>query len=75
LIHNLLSGLFILLSLALAYFDLRGWQKSKRIWFMISLVAAVLAAISFLLPTWVVGFLFIIPAALLFLLGTVYKRK
>jgi hypothetical protein len=72
--HNLLSGLFILLSLALAYFDLRGWLKSKRIWFMISLIGAFFAALVFWLA-WPVGFLFLISAALLFALGTFYKRK
>ena len=72
--HNLLSSLFILLSLALAYFDLQGWLKSKRIWFMISLIAASLAAMVFWLA-WPVGFLFLFSAALLFILGTFFKRK
>jgi hypothetical protein len=73
-VHNLFSGLFILLSLALAFFDIRGWLKSQRIWFMISLIAAILAALVFWLA-WPVGFLLLISAGLLFVLAAFFKRK
>jgi len=73
-LHILLTIVFTLLSLSLIYFDYRGWMKTKRIWFMISLVAAALAALVFWIA-WPVGFLFLISAALLFALGTFFKRK
>ena len=72
--HTLLTIVFSLLALALAFFDFRGWRKDRRIWFMISLIASIIAATAFWL-FWGMGFLILIPAALLFVLGELFKKK
>lgn len=63
-----------LLAILLAYFAFRRWQKSKRIWYIISAVAAVLSGLAFWLsrPN---GFVLLIGAALLFGLGELFKKK
>jgi len=70
----LVNCLLLLLALLLAYFDIRRWQKSKRIWYIISAAAAVLSGIAF----WVnrpYGFLLLVGAGLLFALGELFKKS
>jgi Na+/melibiose symporter-like transporter len=67
---------FFLMALALlvAYFVFRRWQKSKRIWYIISAVASVLAGIAFWL-SWRNGVFLLVCALLLFGLGELFKNK
>jgi hypothetical protein len=73
-IHTLVTCVFTLLAFALAFFDFRGWRRDRRIWYMISLVAAAIAAAAFWL-SWGLGFLLLVPAALLFALGLLFKAQ
>lgn len=70
----LVNCFLLLLALLLAFFSFRRWQKSKRIWFIISAVAAVLSGFAFWLsrPN---GFVLLVGAALLFGLGELFKKK
>ena len=70
----LVNCFLLLLALLLAYFAFRRWQKSKRIWYIISAAAAVLSGLAFWLsrPN---GFLLLVGAALLFALGELFKKK
>jgi Na+/melibiose symporter-like transporter len=70
----LINCFLLLLALLLAYFAFRRWQKSKRIWYIISAVAALLSGFAFWLsrPN---GFVLLVGAALLFGLGELFKKK
>ena len=72
--NTLVNCFLLLLALLLAYFAFRRWQKSKRIWYIISAVAAVLSGFAFWLsrPN---GLDLLIGAALLFGLGELFKKK
>ena len=70
----LVKCFLILLALLLAYFAFRRWQKSKRIWYIISAGAAVLSGIAFW-PAPPDGMLLLVSAALLFGLGELFKKK
>jgi Na+/melibiose symporter-like transporter len=62
------------LALLVAFFAFRRWQKSKRIWYIISAIAAILAALAFWLSREEGSFLFV-GAVLLFALGELFKKK
>ena len=70
----LVNCFLLLLALLLAYFAFRRWQKSKRIWYIIAAIAAVLSGFAFWLsrPN---GFVLLVGAALLFALGELFKKK
>jgi L-lactate permease len=72
--HFLVSCALSLLALLAAYFTFRRWQKNKSIWYVISIVASVLAVPAFWL-SWVHGFFLLVPAALLFVLGELFKKR
>lgn len=63
-----------LLALLAAYFTFKRWQKNKSIWNVISIVASVLAALAFWFSL-VHGFFLLVPAALLFMLGELFKKR
>ena len=65
---NLVNCFLLLLALLMAYFAFRRWQKSKRLWYIISIVAAVLSGFDFWL-SWPNGFVLLVSAALMFGLG------
>ncbi len=64
----------MLLALLAAYFTFRRWQKHKRLWFIISAISAVLAALALWLSM-EIGIIFLVGAALLFALGELFKKK
>jgi hypothetical protein len=66
--------LLFLLALLLAYFSLRGWLKSKCLWYIISTVAAIFSGLAIWL-SWVDGITLLVCAALLFGLGELFKKK
>jgi hypothetical protein len=70
----LVNCFLLLLALLVAYFSFRRWQKSKRLWYIIATVAAVLSGFAFWLsrPN---GFILLVGAALLFALGELFKKK
>jgi hypothetical protein len=70
----LINSFLSLLALLVAFFSFRRWQKSKRIWYGIAAVAAVLSGFAFWLsrPN---GFVLLVGAALLFGLGELFKKK
>jgi hypothetical protein len=70
----LVNSFILLLALLLAYFAFRRWQKSKRIWYIISVLAAVLAGAAIWLsrPN---GLVLLVGAGLLFALGELFKKK
>ncbi len=71
---TLITGALTLLAILLAYSSFRGWQRNKSIWYLIATVASVLAAPAFWL-SWVHGFFLLIPAAMLFALAQLFKKK
>ena len=70
----LVNCFLLLLALLLAYFAFRRWQKSKRIWYIISAFAAGLSGLAIWLsrPN---GLLLFVGAALLFGLGELFKKR
>jgi Na+/melibiose symporter-like transporter len=70
----LVNCFLLLLALLVAYFAFRRWQKSKYLWYIISAVAAVLSGFAFWLsrPN---GFVLLVSATLLFVLGELFKKK
>ena len=70
----LINSFLSLLALLVTYFAFRRWQKTKRLWYIISAIAAVLSGFAFWLsrPN---GFLLLVGAALLFALGELFKKK
>ena len=72
--HFLVSCTLSLLALLAAYFAFRRWQKNKSIWYVISIVASVLATFAFWFSS-VHGFFLLVPAALLFVLGELFKKR
>ena len=72
--NTLVNCFLLLLALLVAYFSFRRWQKSKRLWYIIATVAAVLSGFAFWLsrPN---GFILLVGAALLFALGELFKKK
>jgi len=70
----LVNCLLFLLALLLAYFSLRGWLKSKCLWYIISTVAAIFSGLAIWL-SWVDGITLLVCAALLFGLGELFKKK
>ena len=72
--HFIITLVLTLLTLGLAYFIFRRWQKNKGLWYVLSVAAFILSIPAFWL-SWVLGFLLFVPAALLFLLGELFKKK
>jgi hypothetical protein len=72
--HTIINGVLTLLALGLAYFTFRRWQKNKGLWYVVSAAAFVLSAPVFWLSQ-ELGFLFFVPAALLLLLGELFRNK
>lgn len=70
----LVNCLLLLLALLVAYFSFRGWLMSKRLWYIISTVAAILSGFAFWLSR-LNGFVLLVGAALLFGLGELFKKK
>ncbi len=70
----LVNCFLLLLALIVAYLSFRGWLKSKRVWYIISTVSAILSGFAFWLSR-VNGFFLLIGAALLFGLGELFKKK
>jgi len=64
----------LLLALLLAYFSFRGWLKSKRLWYIISTIAAILSGFAIWLSR-LDGIILLVCAALLFALGELFKKK
>jgi hypothetical protein len=72
--HFIINCGFTLVALGLAYFALRRWQKNKGLWYILSAVVFVLSAPVFWLSQ-ELGFLFFVPAGLLFLLGELSRMR
>ena len=72
--HIIIKCALTLVALGLAYFTFRRWQKNKGLWYVLAAVAFVLSAPVFWLSRQL-GFLFFIPAALLLLLGELFKMR
>jgi Na+/melibiose symporter-like transporter len=70
----LVNCVLLLLALLLAYFSFRGWQKSKRLWYIISTIAAILSGFAIWLSR-VDGIILVVCAALLFGLGKLFKKN
>jgi Na+/melibiose symporter-like transporter len=70
----LINCFLLLLALLIAYFAFRRWQKNKRIWYIISVGAAVLSGIAIWLsqPN---GIFLLVGAGLLFALGELFMKK
>jgi Na+/melibiose symporter-like transporter len=71
---NLINIFLSLLALLVAFFSFRRWLKSKRIWYIISAVAAVLSGGAFWLAR-LNGYVLLAGAVLLFGLGELFKKK
>ncbi len=72
--QSIINGGFTVVAVGLAYFTFRRWQKNKGLWYVLAAVAFVLSAPVFWLSR-ELGFLFFIPAALLLLLGELFRTK
>jgi hypothetical protein len=72
--HIIINCGLNLVALGLAYFTFRRWQKNKGLWYVLAAVAFVLSAPVFWLSR-ELGFLFFVPAALLLLLGELFKMR
>ena len=70
----LVNCLILLMALLLAYFSLRGWLKSKRLWYIISFVAAIFSGFAIWLSR-VDATILLVCAGLLFGLGELFKNK
>ena len=70
----LVNSLLALLALAVAFFSFWRWRKSKRIWYIISAVAAILSGGAFWLAR-LNGYVLLAGAVLLFGLGELFKKK
>ena len=70
----LINCFLLLLALLVAYFSFRRWQKGKRIWYIIAIVAAVLSGFAFWLSR-TNGIILLVGAVLLFGLGELFKKK
>jgi hypothetical protein len=70
----LVNCFLLLLALLVAYFAFRRWQKSKRVWYIIAVGAAVLSGCAVWLsrPN---GLVLLVGAGLLFALGELFKKK
>ena len=71
---TMVNGILTALALLVAFFAFRRWLKSKRIWYMLAAVAAVLAAPAFWL-SWRHGGFLLICALLLFALAELFKKR
>ena len=69
----LVKSVLTLLALMTAFFAFLRWRKSKRIWYIISAISAVLAAPAFWLSTQN-GSIFFVCALLLFALAELFKK-
>ena len=70
----LIKCAFMAVALLLAYFSFRRWLKNKRIWYIIAVVAAVLAAGAYWLSS-LNGTILFVGAVLLFALGELFRKK
>jgi hypothetical protein len=70
----IVKSVLTILALLGAFFTFRRWLKRKRIWYIISAAAAVLAALSVWL-SWTEGIFLLVCALLLFALAEFYKKK
>jgi ABC-type Na+ efflux pump permease subunit len=70
----LVNSLLSLLALLVVYFALWRAQKSKRIWYIIATVAAVIAGFAFWLSR-ADGLILLIGAGLLIGLGELFRKK
>ena len=70
----LVNGLLLLLALLVTFFAFLRWQKSKRLWYILSAIAAVLAGLAIWLSRAEGAFLFVC-ALLLFVLAELFKKK
>ena len=72
--HIIITTILTLLALGMAVFSFLRWRKKKSLWYLIAIAAFTLSAPAFWLSQ-VHGFLFFVPALLLFLLGELFKKR
>ena len=70
----LVSGILSAVALLVAFFSFWRWRKTKRIWFLLAAIAALLAAPAFWL-NWRNGAFLLVCALLLFGLAELFKKK
>jgi len=72
-IDTLVTGVLIILAVLVGVLAFQRWRRKKNLWFILAIVAAVLAAVVFW-SSWTNGFPLLLVAAVLLFIGMRIKK-